>query len=558
MTGVTKRTIPVFIRRAAERWAERTFLIGPPPVSYAACAEEVARAAGALRELGVGRGDRVLIMLPNGPEFLYACWGANTLGAIAVPANPAYREAELAYVLGHAEPSVAVVAAEFLPILRAAAGRAGAPRAVLVADEAPEKQGEEIERRREGGSEEEYEGAAIDKGSGLQALPFGEARRGARPSGPVDLAEEDIAVFIYTSGTTGWPKAAMQTHRTYVLTGESFTWWLGLGERERLWTCLPLYHINAQAYSTMGAVGGGHALALRPTFSASRFWDDIRQSGATQFNAIGAMIHILLKQPARPDDAENPVRLCYAALALPREQHLAFERRFNLRMVVGYGLSECTFGTIWPSDEPPRYGTIGKARQHPTLGQINQVRVVGEAGQDVPPGEVGEVWLRNPAVMAGYFRDEAQTRAVLADGWLRTGDLATRDADGWLTFVGRKGDLIRRRGENISASEIEACLGEHPGVQECAAVAVPSELGEEEIKVYVVPVAGAGLRPEDVVSWCAERLAPFKVPRFVEFRASLPRTHTQRVAKHLLRGEQAQTGFYGWDRLAAEASSPSP
>src|SRR5690606_12743300 len=147
----------------------------------------------------------------------------------------------------------------------------------------------------------------------------------------------------------------------------------------------------------------------------------IRRSGATQFNAIGAMIHILLKQPAQPDDADNPARLCYAALALPREQHQAFEQRFGLKMVVGYGLSECTFGTIWPKDEPPRYGTIGKARQHPTLGHINQVRVVDEAGEEVQPGEVGEAWLRSPAVMAGYYRDEVQTRRVLANGWLRTG-----------------------------------------------------------------------------------------------------------------------------------------
>jgi hypothetical protein len=182
----------------------------------------------------------------------------------------------------------------------------------------------------------------------------------------------------------------------------------------------------------MGALGAGVDLALLPRFSASRFWDETRRLGATEFNAVGALIHILLKGEPRPDDRDNPIRLCYSALALPEAQHRAFEERFGLRMSVGYGLSECTYGTIWPRGQPPRYGSMGVLRQHPRLGRINQGRVVADDGSDRPDGEVGELLLRNPAVTPGYWQDADATAAALAGGFLHTGDIVRRDRDGEL------------------------------------------------------------------------------------------------------------------------------
>jgi crotonobetaine/carnitine-CoA ligase len=292
---------------------------------------------------------------------------------------------------------------------------------------------------------------------------------------------------------------------------------------------LPLFHINAQAYAVMGALGCGAGLAILPKFSASTFWDDARRSGATQFNAVGAMIHILLKGAEARDHA---VRLCYAALALPEAQHRAFEERFGLTMTVGYGMSETTFGTIWPRGAPPRYGTMGTLRQHPRQGAINRARVVREDGSDAAPGEAGELWLANPAIMKEYWGDPGATSAARSGEWLKTGDLVRRDEEGFFTFVARKKEVIRRRGENVSAAEIESALLAHPGVREAAAIGVPSELGEDEIVAYVAP---EDVDLEALRAFLKERLADFKVPSAIHARASLPRTATERIAKHLLK-----------------------
>ncbi|HSO40600.1 MAG TPA: AMP-binding protein, partial [Labilithrix sp.] len=351
----------------------------------------------------------------------------------------------------------------------------------------------------------------------------------------VDVQPDDVCVLLATSGTTGAPKAVMQTHRTYTLTAEAFPSWLGLGEADRLLVALPLFHINAQAYSVMGALGAGASLALMPKFSASRFWDDARRLGGTQFNAVGAMVHILLKGEPRASDRDHLVRRCYTALALPEPLHRRFEERFGIAMTVGFGMSETTFGTVWPRDHEPRYGTMGRLRQHPRLGEINRARVVRDDGTDAAPGETGELWLQNPGTMRGYWNDEAQSAAALAGGWLHTGDLVTRDADDFYTFVSRKKDVIRRRGENVAAAEIEGVLLAHPTVREAAAVGVPSDLGEEEIVAYVSPQAGAAIDVEALRAWAAEQLADFKVPSKIHVREALPRTATERIAKHLLR-----------------------
>jgi len=266
---------------------------------------------------------------------------------------------------------------------------------------------------------------------------------------------------------------------------------------------------------------------------ASRFWEDARRFGATQFNAVGAMVRILAKTPPR-GDRDHHVRSVYTALALPEAEHRAFEERFGVRMVVGYGMSETTFGTIWPRGEA-RYGTMGKLRQHPRLGAINRARVVREDGSDCADGEPGELWLSSPAVMKEYFRSPSETAAALGDGWLRTGDVVRRDADGWFTFVARKKEMLRRRGENVAAAEIENALCAHPSVLEAAAIGAPSELGEDDIVAYVSPRAGATIDVDALRAFVRERLADFKVPSVIHVRDALPHTPTARIAKHLLK-----------------------
>jgi crotonobetaine/carnitine-CoA ligase len=369
------------------------------------------------------------------------------------------------------------------------------------------------------------------------------------------LSPDDVAALIPTSGTTGRSKLVMQTHRAYTLAGEGFPFWMGLTASDRLMTSLPLFHINAPAYSVMGSLACGAGLILLPRFSASTFLDSARRHGATEFNAIGAMLEILMRQPERPGDADTPLRLCYTGPAPARERQLEIERRFGLKIVVGYAMSESPYGLIWPRGSRP-FGTLGTVRQHPVLGTINEARVVDEAGNDLPLGRTGELLLRNPVITPGYWgMPEETAKAVTADGWLHTGDLVTRDAAGVYTFVSRKKEVLRRRGENLSPAEVEEAIASHPSVLECAVVGVPSELSEDEVKAFVVPAPGASPGFAELHAHAARLLASFKVPRFWELIGELPRTPTARVARHRL--PQGRTG-QEWDAEAPPAPERTP
>ncbi|HEX7442372.1 MAG TPA: AMP-binding protein, partial [Acidimicrobiales bacterium] len=294
----------------------------------------------------------------------------------------------------------------------------------------------------------------------------------------------------------------------------------------------PLFHINAPAYSTLGSVAARASLVLLGGFSAGGFLDAARRYEATEFNAIGAMLEILMRQPERADDADNPLRRCYTGPSPERDRQEAIERRFGIEIVCGYGLSESTYGLIWPHGSRP-FGTLGSARQHPQLGHVNDARL-REVGAD----GVGELELRNPAIMRGYYEMPEETAAVLVDGWLRTGDLVTDNGDGTFTFVGRQKEVIRRRGENLSPTEVEAALEHHPDVAEAAVIGVESQLSEEDVKAFLVPAAGHAIDLVGLDAFARQRLARFKVPRYYEVVTELPHTPTGRLAKHRLPSER--------------------
>jgi crotonobetaine/carnitine-CoA ligase len=337
------------------------------------------------------------------------------------------------------------------------------------------------------------------------------------------------------------------------MAGEGFPYWMGLEATDRLMTSLPLFHINAPAYSVLGSLACGAGLILLPRFSARGFLDSARRHGATEFNAIGAMLEILMRQPPRPDDAETPLRLCYTGPSPAREWHEAFERRFGLRVVCGYAMSESPYGLIWRHGTRP-FGTLGSPRQHPRLGTVNEARVVAEvrAGAEVGaevrpgaedevaderecgPGQTGELLLRNPTVTPGYWGMPAETASAVVDGWLRTGDLVTVNSDGTYTFMARRKEVLRRRGQNLSPAEVEEVIQAHPDVLEVAVAAVESELTEDEVKAFVVAEPGHVLDFAALRLWTGERLSAFKVPRFWQAVDALPRTPTSRVAKHRL------------------------
>ena len=482
------RTIPHLLAGAADAAPDRPWLFHENTTfTFGEAWRRVGTAAAGLAERGIGPGDLVLVPMRNTAEHLFVWLALMRLGAILVAANPAGSAVERAGLTDQTRPRLVLDDPDVKALL-------------------PE--------------------ADTDPPDGTGPEP------------------DDPAVLIPTSGTTGRSKLVTQTHRAYVMAGEGFPWWMELTADDRLMTSLPLFHINAPAYSVLGSVAARAGLVLLPRFSPGTFLDSARRFGATEFNAIGAMIEMLMRQPERPDDADTPLRLAYTGPSPTEARQLEIERRFGLRLVCGYALSESPYGTIWPRGTRP-YGTLGTIRQHPTLGEINEGRVTRD-DKPVAPGELGELELRNPAVMLGYWgMPEETARVIRPDGWLRTGDLVIENADGTYTFFGREKEVIRRRGENLSPAEVEEALATHPDVAEVAVIGVPSDLSEEEVKAFVVTASGATVDPAVLNLWAAERLTRYKVPRYIELVGELPHTPTGRVAKHQLSRERTTDE---WDR----------
>jgi carnitine-CoA ligase len=495
-------TIPGLLHAAAERDPSGVWLrTDEGRLTFADAAGHVASLAERLAALGVRRGDLVVLTARTTPPYLL-CWLAlATLGAVTVPTDPSGSAQELAGLIGQVQPRVVVSDREAGPVVDAATASTSPELGVLDVQEL------------------------------VGAWPLSWPT--SPPPLPTAVSADDLAVLIPTSGTTGRSKLVIQTHRAYAMAGEGFPYWLGLTANDRLMTSLPLFHINAPAYSVLGSLACGAGLVLLPRFSGTGFIDAARRHGATEFNAIGAMLEILMRQPVRPDDAQTDLRLCYTGPSPTREWQERFERRFGLQVVCGYALSESPYGLIWRLGQRP-FGTLGSPRQHPRLGQVNDARVVDELNRDVGTGRTGELLLRNPAVTPGYWQMPEETAAVLVEGWLHTGDLVTVNPDGTYTFVARKKEVLRRRGQNLSPTEVEDAISTHPDVLEVAVVAVPSELTEDDVKAFVVPRLGCTVDFDELASWTAARLSAFKVPRFWQAVDALPRTPTARVAKHRL------------------------
>ncbi len=504
-----------FLEEAVARNPDQAFLIWEDTVqTYREFDDRVNAAANVWHTLGVRKGDRVAFMVDNKPEFLHAWLGLAKLGAVLVAVNTGFKLAEARYLVADSAARFALVDPGFVELFTA------------LQQEVPTLE----------------QTLSIGAASGLQDFcELAEKSPGTPPA--ADVHPDDVVSLIYTSGTTGSPKGVMQTHRNFVRTGQAYPVWMRMERGDRIYACLPLFHINSQAYSTMGAIGAEGAMVLAPRFSARRFWPDIRRHRVTVFNFIGAMTVILSKSETTPEDLDNDVRVAYGVPALPHDVRTGIEQRFGLSCISGFGMSETTFGLLEPFDDERRPGSMGVPRHHPDPAvPRTEARIVDPDGNEVPRGQTGELLLRNGAMMLGYFNDPERTAQALRDGWLYTGDSAWQDEDGFFYFVDRKKDIVRRRGENVSSLEVENVINAHPSVLESAIVGVPSDLTDEELLAFVVAQPGAEVDAADVVAWCTERLASFKVPRYVETVRALPKTPTSKIEKHLLRSGDYEAG----------------
>lgn len=492
-------------RNAMRRGNETCLFFAGRRLSFEQLNAESNRVAHALRERGFGAGAGLALMMKNCPEFLAVYYATQKLGMYCVPVNTGLVGDQLSYLLGHSEVSALVIDEEFLPAFNAV--RAQAPIShVLV--------------RREGVS-----GASLPDYSGDLASAI-RAQKDSNPA--VRFSKENISTIMYTSGTTGHPKGVVYRYSNETVRRLALIARLAYREDDTLFTCLPLFHANA-LFLTMGAaLWMGLPVALSKKFSASRFWEEVNEHRATTFNALGAMIPILLKNEPGTAERENHVRMVLSA-ACPAESWEEFEKRFGVRIWEGYSSVDGGGKTVINLGNAP-VGSIGK----PMFGV--KARVVTADGQDAAVGEKGELWFESKGESRAveYFRNEEATSSKMADGYIHTGDIVYSDKDGYLYFVGRNTESMRRRGENVSAYEVENAILKHPDVLECAAYGIKSDLGEHDIMVAVVPVDGHKISPAELLRWLDGKLARFAIPRYLRVMTELPKTGTHRVIKQSL------------------------
>jgi len=521
-----ERTVGHIIADKARRNGQRTFMsFEGEDISYEALHLRTNRLANGIAALGLAKGERVGLLLDNTPDQFLLELALGKIGAVAVPINVSARGDLLRYFIAQARCAAVVVEGRLADRLWAFEDQLEAVRLVII---------------RGDGAPGAFRGRAV--------VDLAEIARADEATPTAEVSFADPHFVLFTSGTTGPSKGVLAAQAQGWGTAEVFARNTGLTRDDILYTCLPLFHVNAVWNTSYTAIWTDAKVALSRKFSASRIWDDIRRAGATQFAALGSMINIIWNQPERPDDADNPIRLCFT-VPTPAEFIQDFERRFDLKVVSWFSMSE-NFPIVMylPGDPPDKMASMGRER-----GDA-EVRIVDANDVELPPGEVGELVFRptDPwRVMLGYDGMAEATIANNRNFWFHTGDRAWKDRDGWFWYVDRIKDSIRRRGENISTHELEAIVKQHPAVEEVAAIAVPSDLSEDEVMIYVRLRAGQSATAEDIVRFCDGRMPYFMVPRYVDFVAEFPLTSTEKVQKYKLREQAIANLALIWDREAS-------
>jgi carnitine-CoA ligase len=527
-------TLPHVLAERARTHGNRVFLDLPEDGvlwTYAQTHELAARVASRFRD-HARQGDRVLIMGPNSAAYLLAWFGAALAGMVEVPINTAYRGSFLEHQVRTSSPRLAVVDADL------------AQRFVDSAEAC-----RSIDRFYVTGTEPQH---AVDllRANGWAAEPFSALLEGEIAELPA-MRASDLASVLFTSGTTGPSKGVMMSHAHMHFFAAECVHLTRLTDADVYYGPGPLFHGNGQFLACLPAMIVGATFTTRRRFSASRWLDTVRTSGATVTNFLGVMMDFVWKQPPTDRDTEHDLRCIFAA---PTAHYVeAFQRRFGIEAFVEvFGLTETAMPIMTPYGEPRPIGAAGRL-----VEDWFDIRLVDpDTDEEVPVGEVGELVVR-PKVpwttTLGYYGMPERTVEAFRNLWFHTGDGLRRDEDGWYYFVDRLKDALRRRGENISSYELESPILEHPSVTEVAVVGVPADIeaGEDEVLAVIVPASGAELSAEAVWEWCEQRIPSFAIPRFVRFVDALPKTPSEKIRKGELRaaGVTADT----FDRDAARS-----
>ncbi len=499
MAGTAAATVADLIEHQADVRPEATYLVATGTrrtLSFGELRSAARRVPALLAREGLASGAHVSVVMPNGLATLRLLLGAMAGGYCVNPVNLLAQPEQMRYVLDHSECALVFASPEWAPRVRELV--AGLSRPIRVIETDPDS----------------------------AVLP-GEREEDAS-SPPARLDPGALALLMYTSGTTGKPKGVMLTHANLVANAHAISEEHALGPGDRVAAVLPLYHINAFAVTMLAPLAHGGSLAMPPKFSAGGFWEMATAFGCTWINVVPTIVSYLLEGEAPPRESLAGIRFCRSAsAALPPEHHRAFEAKFGIGIIETMGLTETMAPAFSNPLEPDRrkVGSVGRASGC-------EARVVGASAEPVADGVPGEICVRGPQVTPGYFRNsEATAGAFFPEGWLRTGDIGVRDADGFFFITGRIKELIIKGGENIAPREIDEVLLRHPAVLDAAAVGIPDRHYGQEIAACVVRRDGAACGEDELRAFCAEHLGRYKTPKAIHFVTELPRGPSGKVQR---------------------------
>jgi carnitine-CoA ligase len=517
------RTVPELIARAADRYAERTFVtIDGKELTFIDAQDLAERVAAALSAGGMRRGDRIVVMCENRWEMLALWLGCAWGSCVFVPINPVIRGPQFERILANADPRIVALDAS----LR---GKVEALESVSSRIQRIWALGETL-------------------ASECRGIPLDEFRVPSDRIPGLTVEPSETLGILYTSGTTGPSKGVICPQAQFTWWGELVGGMLDLKETDKLYTSLPLFHINALSTFAQALIYGAE-LEVGPRFSAQQFLERHMAAEATVAYLLGSMVSVLMSKPRSPLDRAHSLRVCLAP-GVPPALWRDFEERFGIRLVESHGMTE-TNAAIGPWNGSQRQGSMGRVM--PGF----EARVVNKYERNVPDSTAGELLLRARDPLAfsqGYWRAAEATATSWRDGWFHTCDLVRRDTDGFYFFLDRIKDSIRRRGENISAWEVEQIIARHPAVGGVAVVGVPSGFGDDEVMAFIVPRSEHSLRPAEISAFCEPLVAPFMNPRYIEIVSQLPTTDNGKIQKILLR--ERGPGPSTWDRQAADQRQP--
>jgi long-chain acyl-CoA synthetase len=482
----------------------------------------ITKFASGLEKLGVKQGDHIALLLGNTPHFIISMYGALRLGATVIPVNPIYTADEIGYILNNGDVKVVVALDMAIPL--AEKMHTFLPKV---------EQFVFCETSENGIAKHQIENLSLY--SKMKSFPEVIASGDLSFKGP-NLNDDDVALILYTSGTTGKPKGAMLTHKNLYCNAKDTGEYLRMNDEDRVITTLPMFHVFCLTVVLNAPLLSGATLLIVPRFSPKEIFELAKEYKATVFAGVPTMYNFLYQLPdANPEDLST-LRLCISGGAsLPVALLNNFEKKFNVRVSEGYGLSEASPVTCFnPLDRPRKAGSIGTSILHV------ENKIVNELGEDLAPGEVGELIVRGPNVMKGYYKMPEETAATIRNEWLYTGDLAKMDEDGYFYIVDRKKDIIIVGGYNVYPREVEEVLYNHPDVVEVAVLGVPDQNLGEAVKCYVVSKNPA-VTEEQLLEYCKEHLAKYKIPESINFLDELPKNTTGKILRRALKAQVTQT-----------------